>query len=339
MVRGAELSTEVRAQVVILRETGFTLADIASKLNISVATAYYTIKRAKEIGSYASRRRVGRPKVSSPRTDRTIARIVKQSPKASSLAVKLRLPWHSRNISTRTIRRRLFDNHLKSYTPARKPKLSAKNIKDRIRFCKLYESWSEKDWENVMFSDESTFCQFYSYCRNIRRPRNKRYDLKYVVPTVKQASKVMIWGCMSAFGRGSLWFMPPNTTINGAVYLKLLQEKLPEFMPLHGTNVWQHDGAPCHTTRSVTAWLQQSGYRLLTPWPGNSPDLNVIENIWAIVKRKVAMKNPTSAEDLKRQIKNVWVTDISQELCMKLVHSMPKRIQDVLARKGRHSKY
>src|ERR1700759_387359 len=151
MVRAKELSTELRAQVDILRKNGFKYQDIAKKLNISVAAAYYTVKRVNEIGSYGSRRRSGRPKVSSPRTDRTIIRIIKNSPKASSLSVKLRLPLHSRSISTRTGRRRLFHSDLKSYTPARKPKLSAKNIKDRIAFCKLHESWSEKDWENVMF--------------------------------------------------------------------------------------------------------------------------------------------------------------------------------------------
>jgi hypothetical protein len=101
MVRTKELSTEIRAEVDILRRNSFKYHEMAKKPRFGVAAAYYTVKRANELGSYASRRGIGRPKVSGERTDRAIARIVKYSPKASSLLVMLRLPLHSRNISTR----------------------------------------------------------------------------------------------------------------------------------------------------------------------------------------------------------------------------------------------
>jgi len=228
---------------------------------------------------------------------------------------------------------------LKSYTPAKKPKLSAKNIKDRLAFCRKYQHWSREQWEHVMFSDESTFTQFYSYCRHVRRPAGKRYDSKYMVPRVKQAPKVMVWGSISAFGRGGLWFMPQDTTINGAVYLQILKDKLPAFMNIHNTTVFQHDGAPCHQTKVVSQWIQQSGYEILGPWPGNSPDLNVIENAWIYMKRRVAEHNPTSSDDLIKKIREVWTCEINNTYCLQLVHSMPDRIASVLANKGGHTKY
>jgi len=145
MVRGKEITPEVRAQVDILRQTGLKYRDIAQKLKISVAAAYKTVKRIEELQSFASRKRSGRRKVTTERDDRLISRIVKNSPKASSLSVKVRLPKTLCNVSTRTIRRRLFDNGLKSYTPARKPKLSAKNINDRLLFCKKYQNWTKRE--------------------------------------------------------------------------------------------------------------------------------------------------------------------------------------------------
>ena len=156
---------------------------------------------------------------------------------------------------------------------------------------------------------------------------------------MKQAAKVMVWGSVSAKGRGALWIMPKDTTINGRVYLDILRNKLPQFMAVHDATYFQHDGAPCHGVKPVSKWITDSGYQILGPWPGNSPDLNIIENVWTVIKRKVAEKNPTSADDLKMKIKETWVSEITPDYCKKLALSMPTHIQSVLKNKGYHSKY
>jgi hypothetical protein len=191
----------------------------------------------------------------------------------------------------------------------------------------------------VMFSDESTFSQFASYVRHVRRPKKQRYNVRYVVPRVKQAPTSMVWACFSGRGTGGIWFMPKNTTINGAVYLSILQDKLQLHMNNHGCTIFQHDGAPCHRTAAVSRWLTQQGMEVLGPWPGSSPDLNPIENLWTIMKQKVTEQQPTSAESLINAIKRVWTNEITAEYCATLVSSMPARIKAVLENKGRYTKY
>ena len=71
----------------------------------------------------------------------------------------------------------------------------------------------------------------------------------------------------------------------------------------------------------------------------NSPDLNVIENCWHMLKRKVASYNPSSTKELKEKILKVWSQEITQDYCKKLVESMPSRIKAVLKNKGKHTKY
>ena len=88
----------------------------------------------------------------------------------------------------------------------------------------------------------------------------------------------------------------------------------------------------------ATDFLKKNKISVLE-WPGNSPDLNPIENLWTIMKDKVADKQPSSAQNLKQAIKDVWVTEITQEYCESLVSSMPHRIQTVIDSKGGHTKY
>ena len=110
--------------------------------------------------------------------------------------------------------------------------------------------------------------------------------------------------------------------------LECVEGKVTKF---HGNislrNHFQHDGALCHRTKTVGKWLADNRIQILGSWPGNSPDLNPIENSWVILKQKVATHNPSSLTFLKQVIKEIWVKKITPEYYEKLCLSMPKRIQ------------
>ena len=105
-----------------------------------------------------------------------------------------------------------------------------------------------------------------------------------------------------------------------------------------GCEIFQQDGAPVHTARIVKNWLSEKNIDLLV-WPGSSPDLNVIENCWTVLKRMVAARHSTSMYDLIKAIREVWVTEITERYCENLAKSMPKRILEVLKNKGYPIKY
>jgi transposase len=347
MVRGNEIPNEKRAQIQILYDQNMSQRKIAAILKVSQSAVSRAIARMKQLGTTKSRKRTGRPRRTSASTDRMIRRSAVAHPTWSSSHIRaaVRSPVITGTpvrppVSTRTVRRRLLvDFKLPSRRPAKKAKLSKKNIKDRLAFCTKYKNWTKADWMKVMFSDESTFTQFYSACRYVRRPANQRYNMRYVVPTVKQAPTTMVWGSFCGSGRGGIWFMPKNTTINGQVYLSILQDKLETHMGILNCTTFQHDGAPCHRAATVTRWINGQGINILGPWPGSSPDLNPIENLWMYMKRKVAEEHPTSEVSLVEAIKRVWVNHISPAYCETLVNSMPGRLKAVLANKGQYSKY
>ena len=63
-----------------------------------------------------------------------------------------------------------------------------------------------------------------------------------------------------------------------------------------------HDKDPKHTSNVVSKLLDELRLKKLD-WPSISPDLKPIENIWAVLKRNVAIKNPKNIEELEQAIR------------------------------------
>lgn len=60
--------------------------------------------------------------------------------------------------------------------------------------------------------------------------------------------------------------------------------KLPQFMVIHGTSVFQQDEALRLKTKKVKDWPKSAKTELLRPDKKIPPNLNPIENVWFIMK-------------------------------------------------------
>ncbi len=101
--------------------------------------------------------------------------------------------------------------------------------------------------------------------------------------------------------------------------------------------LFQHDLAPAHTAKSTKSWLNDHGVGVFD-WPANSPDLNPMENLWGIVKRKMRNKRLKNADELKATVKETW-DSIPPQQRHKLITSMPCRIEAVTKAKGAPFEY
>ena len=73
--------------------------------------------------------------------------------------------------------------------------------------------------------------------------------------------------------------------------------------------------------------------------PGNSPDMNPIENLWVILKSKVHKYDPKSEIELKNAIHKAQYKDIIKIDIRNLIKSMKNRILNVVRAKGGHTAY
>jgi len=90
-----------------------------------------------------------------------------------------------------------------------------------------------------------------------------------------------------------------------------------------------------HSTAKT--WLHSNGVTALDfpPW---SPDLNPIEDVWPAMDRAVETHNATDEAELEAAVKAEWEA-VSPEALAKLAHSMPKRLEEVIAHNGHKIHY
>ena len=89
----------------------------------------------------------------------------------------------------------------------------------------------------------------------------------------------MLWGCFSAAGTGRL--VRIDGTMNGGKHRQILEENLLQSAKdfrLRQRFTLQQDNDPKHTTKATLERLQNKNEKVLE-WPGQSPDMNPIENL------------------------------------------------------------
>jgi hypothetical protein len=94
----------------------------------------------------------------------------------------------------------------------------------------------------------------------------------------------MIWGCITHYGIGKVWCV--NGNINAVKYIEILEENLWPVIARHFPNrnfVFQQDNVPVQKARVVSEYLTNNNIPVLE-WPPQSPDLNIIENVWLKIK-------------------------------------------------------
>lgn len=338
-----DVTPRKRAKAVALREhANMSIREIASKLRLSKSTVGRIIKKNEVTGNPGAekRGRCGRKRKTNAHDDKILLRNNVKDPQKTSQDLQRDLVSAGIQIESSTVRRRLLEVSRIARRPLKKALLTASMKLKRLAWAKKHKEWTKEDWTKVVFSDETHFEVHGIRSVVVRRSVGEPVRVGHIQQAPKHPPKKMFWGIFTANGPGRL--VPVEGMMNSVKYQATLKTHLlpalRECFP-NGDGIFQQDNAPCHVSKKTQCFFRTEKITVLE-WPGNSPDINPIENLWAIMKRRIMGKDCSTMEKLICAVIQVWFHDEEvRNMCQKLVESMPSRITEVIKAKGGHISY
>ena len=333
---------ELRNNIIQLRNEGLSFAQIASKLNTSTSVVqYHCPSSLRQLATIKK----GRKRILTDRDERLVVRKIVSGQLKNAVEGQMMLSKGlSIKLSAETVRRSLRRNGLKSIKKPKKPLLNAKHMEERYKFALAHKDWTKEDWRRVVWSDETKINRFGSDGITWGwKKEGESLQPHHVRPTLKHGGgSIMVWGCITSEGPGYLTRIDVNMTSN--VYCEILNDELRKSIDYYDLDEsklhFQHDNDPKHTSKKTAEELRKFQFQVL-PWPSQSPDLNPIEHIWALLKRRLVSDYedpPSGILELWDRVEEVW-NSITKEECLQVIDSMPDRIRAVIDAKGGYTKY
>jgi transposase len=331
----------VRANILSLSESSLSSHKIASKTGLGKSTVARVIR---EVQPEKENTKLGCPsKLSSTDRRRIISSITTGRAENAVQATHLINSALSHPISPQTVWNVLKAASMKAIVKKKKPLLSIKHRRRRLAFALKHQNWTVEDWTRVIWSDETKINRIGSDGRKyVWKMAGEPLQDKEVQGTVKfGGGSLMVWGCMSWNGVGIL--AEVEGRMDAEQYVSILEGNLLPSMEYSGIPreniIFQQDNDPKHSSKRVQNWLDSQDIKVLD-WPAQSPDLNPIEHLWEILKKKLnSYKAPAKGVwELWERIEVEW-NKIEVEQCQGLIESMPRRLEAVIKAKGGHTKY
>lgn len=325
-----KISLQKRRQVINLYKQKWNICRISKELSIISSTVLRIIKKYQTFGTVEDRKRPGRNRKITEKMKKIVVWTAKKDPFLNSTEIKKELTFE---ISASYIRRILVSSGLKAKICPKKPLISDVNRQKRLTWCR--EKMRGFPWKNVIFSDETMMELQPTRRIYVRRPKNKRFNQKYVLKhRLIPSKKLMLWGCIRSNGEKII--VPIKNKVDASCYIQILKDHALNFLDLH--EIFQQDNAPAHSAEKTRIFFEENAFVCLENWPPQSPDLNIIENLWSVLKKAVSRRNPRNLDELLSFSQEEFAK-IPKDYVQKLYDSIPSRLTLVLQNNGYATKY
>ncbi len=208
MGRGSPVCQQIREKIIEMFKNNVPQRKIGRDLDISPSTVHNIIKRFKESGGISVRKGQGRKPKLNNRDLRSLRRhcIKNRNSSISDITTWVQ-DYFGKPLSSTTIRSYIHKCQLKLYCAKRKPYVNSVQKRRRLLWDRRHLGWTITQWKRVLWSDESVFQVFFG--RNGRRvlwTKEEKDHPDCYQQQVQKPGSVMVWGCVSALGKGNLHF-------------------------------------------------------------------------------------------------------------------------------------
>ena len=334
--QGARLTDFQRAAIVTLWAVDLNVDQIRQMTGCDPRTITDKITKFQQHLSLDDMPRSGRQRITGPDEDKAIADLAKSTKFITPKLINAELQM---DVSIRTTRRRLDEMGLLGRLARIEHPYTDENLEQRLKFCTEHESWSDDQWDRVIFGDESYIHLGVHGQVWVQRPVDTAYLKEFMVPgQIQFPPKIGIFASFTSQGVGRARVIDDD--MDQRLYTDTMAQTLkPSALEAFPSGWWQymHDNAGYHTGHVSRAWFHNNGIDCIA-LPPHSPDLNPIENLFIYWKRQVELRFPRNLGQLRQIALEEW-TAIPPIKCNVLVASMHDRMVAVINAEGHKSGY
>jgi transposase len=343
MSQRRRLEDSLRWRAIGRLEAGQSQTEVALWLGVSRNVVSYLWKQFQQNGSIERRPVNGRPRATTVREDRFITITAKRNREFTARRLSNELASSSgTRISRFTIYRRLHAAGLYARRPMVCVPLTNSHRRERLNWARDHHTWSQNQWANVLFSDESRFSLETDSRRIfIWRESGTRYHPTNIRERDRYGGGgLMVWAGIMLDGRTPLHIFDGGTLTAQRYRDEILEPYVRLFRGAIGPEfIFMDDNARPHRAQLVNEFIEGEDIQRME-WPARSPDLNPIEHAWDALGRAIGSRQipPRTLTELKLALQEEWNL-LSQELFRNLLNSMKHRCEACIAVKGGHTPY
>ena len=362
----AKLGPWEAGQIFALMREGFSHREIKDRVvkedgsPVSLASVGDTVRKLKKNKTWTGQRKEGsgKKRATTEREDAQLEKMVLKRRGEEKVVVKKLKKWVPafKKLSDALVRQRLRERGLKFLRRRRKTLLTEEQSLARIEWAHWVKRQSAAFLKRWVYADGVVFYLDKTSCQHVQSKRRslglhvwrkaETTDALYVdciAPSAyskAQGLPVRVWGLLIN-GELRITVLEHGQVMNRWYYEWIIKHRFVSWLreKKQTQPILVQDGERALWCEEPLAAFKEAGIELMMRHPANSPDLNAIENAWALLRARLDDTFPAERENRNQFITRLraavaWINANKADTLLDYARNQKVRAEDVLFQDG-----